>query len=122
MAKVLIIGSGAVATVGIQKCAQNHAIFNEIIVASRTKSKIETIIKRCEKYPVKMSAETIDAVSPISAYDRLMLIERPARTRTRRGFLQIGYLCIYWLICGGLAAGDFSMKKAGKRILIRPRW
>ena len=47
---------------------------------------------------------------------------RPARTRTRRGFLQIGDLCIYWLICGGLAAGGFSMKKAGKRILIRPRW
>ena len=41
---------------------------------------------------------------------------RPARTRTRRGFLQIGDLCIYWLICGGLAAGGFSMKKAGKRI------
>lgn len=61
MAKVLIIGSGAVATVGVQKCAQNYEIFKEIIVASRHKEKVVELIKRCEKYPTKMIAEQVDA-------------------------------------------------------------
>jgi len=61
MAKVLIIGSGAVATVGVQKCAQNFEVFKEIIVASRHKEKVMELIKRCEKYPTKMIAEQVDA-------------------------------------------------------------
>ena len=61
MAKVLIIGSGAVATVGVQKCAQNHEVFKEIIVASRHKEKVVELIQRCAKYPTKMIAEQVDA-------------------------------------------------------------
>ena len=76
MSKVLIIGSGAVATVGIQKCAQNHEVFKEIIVASRTLSKVAAIIKRCEKYPVKMIAEQIDA-EDVAALIKLIEKHKP---------------------------------------------
>jgi saccharopine dehydrogenase (NAD+, L-lysine-forming) len=61
MSTVLIIGSGGVASVGAQKCAQNHQVFKTIIIASRTKSKCEAIVERLKKYPVKAYAEQVDA-------------------------------------------------------------
>jgi saccharopine dehydrogenase (NAD+, L-lysine forming) len=61
MSTVLIIGSGGVASVGAQKCAQNHEVFKTIIVASRTKSKCEAIVERMKKYPVIAIAEQVDA-------------------------------------------------------------
>jgi saccharopine dehydrogenase (NAD+, L-lysine-forming) len=61
MSTVLIIGSGGVASVAAQKCAQNHAVFSTIIVASRTRSKCEAIIQRMTKYPVNAIAEQVDA-------------------------------------------------------------
>lgn len=45
MAKVIIIGAGGVGTVVAHKCAQNHQVFSEIIIASRTKSKCDAIAK-----------------------------------------------------------------------------
>jgi saccharopine dehydrogenase (NAD+, L-lysine-forming) len=61
MSTVLIIGSGGVASVGAQKCAQNNEVFKTIIVASRTKSKCEAIVQRLKKYPVISVAEQVDA-------------------------------------------------------------
>lgn len=61
MSTVLIIGSGGVASVGAQKCAQNSEVFKTIIVASRTKSKCEDIVQRLKKYPVVSIAEQVDA-------------------------------------------------------------
>ncbi len=61
MSTVLIIGSGGVASVGAQKCAQNNEVFKTIIVASRTKSKCEAIVQRLKKYPVISIAEQVDA-------------------------------------------------------------
>lgn len=61
MATVLIIGSGGVASVGAQKCAQNFKVFDKIIVASRTKAKCEAIIERLKPYPVQAVAEAVDA-------------------------------------------------------------
>jgi saccharopine dehydrogenase (NAD+, L-lysine-forming) len=61
MSIVLIIGSGGVASVGAQKCAQNNEVFKTIIVASRTKSKCEAIVQRLKKYPVISIAEQVDA-------------------------------------------------------------
>lgn len=45
MAKVIIIGAGGVGTVVAHKCAQNPDVFNEIVLASRTKSKCDAIAK-----------------------------------------------------------------------------
>ena len=45
MAKVIIIGAGGVGTVVAHKCAQNPEVFNEIVLASRTKSKCDAIAK-----------------------------------------------------------------------------
>ena len=45
MGKVLIIGAGGVATVAAHKVAQNSDVFTEIMIASRTKSKCDAIVK-----------------------------------------------------------------------------
>ena len=37
MGRVLIIGCGGVASVAIHKCCQNSEVFEEIMIASRTK-------------------------------------------------------------------------------------
>ena len=43
MGKCLIIGCGGVASVAIHKCCQNSDVFEEIIIASRTKSKCDAL-------------------------------------------------------------------------------
>jgi saccharopine dehydrogenase (NAD+, L-lysine-forming) len=62
MSKVLIIGAGGVGTVVAHKVAQNHDVFTEIVIASRTKSKCDAlaadILKR-EK--VKVETDQVDA-------------------------------------------------------------
>ena len=45
MGKVLIIGAGGVATVAAHKVAQNADVFTDIMIASRTKSKCDAIVK-----------------------------------------------------------------------------
>ena len=45
MGKVLIIGAGGVATVAAHKVAQHPEVFNEIMIASRTQSKCDAIVK-----------------------------------------------------------------------------
>ena len=50
MGKVLIIGCGGVAGVAIQKCCQNSEVFEEICIASRTKSKCDALKKKLEGY------------------------------------------------------------------------
>ena len=46
MAKVIIIGAGGVGSVVAYKCAQNHDVFTEIVLASRTKSKCDALAAR----------------------------------------------------------------------------
>ena len=48
MGRVLIIGCGGVAGVAIQKCCQNSEVFEEICIASRTKSKCDALKKKLE--------------------------------------------------------------------------
>lgn len=48
MGKVLIIGCGGVASVAIHKCCQNSEIFEEICIASRTKSKCDALKEKLE--------------------------------------------------------------------------
>lgn len=45
MGKVLIIGAGGVATVAAVKVAKNRDVFSDIMIASRTKSKCDNIVK-----------------------------------------------------------------------------
>ena len=48
MSRVLIIGCGGVASVAIQKCCQNDAVFREICIASRTVSKCDALKAKIE--------------------------------------------------------------------------
>ena len=48
MSRVLIIGCGGVASVAIQKCCQNDAVFSEICIASRTVSKCDALKAKIE--------------------------------------------------------------------------
>ena len=48
MGKALIIGCGGVASVAIKKCCQNSEVFEEIMIASRTKSKCDKIKEEME--------------------------------------------------------------------------
>ena len=52
MGKVVIIGAGGVGTVVAHKCAQHPEVFNEIVIASRTKSK-------CDALAAKIGAKNI---------------------------------------------------------------
>ena len=38
MAKIMIIGAGGVASVAAHKCVQNSDVFQEMLIASRTRS------------------------------------------------------------------------------------
>ncbi|MCX7696169.1 MAG: saccharopine dehydrogenase family protein [Bacteroidales bacterium] len=49
MAKVLVIGAGGVGTVVAHKMAQLPEIFSEVLIASRTYSKVEKILKKINK-------------------------------------------------------------------------
>ncbi|MCB0706249.1 MAG: saccharopine dehydrogenase family protein [Saprospiraceae bacterium] len=49
MSKVLIIGAGGVGRVVVYKCAQHPEVFSEIMLASRTKSKCDDIVRDVEQ-------------------------------------------------------------------------
>lgn len=62
MAKALIIGCGAVAQTTIHKCVGNSEVFDEIIIASRRKSKCDEVAKKLEgKTAVKILTAQVNA-------------------------------------------------------------
>ena len=64
MGKAMIIGCGGVAGVAIHKCCQNSDVFEEICIASRTKSKCDAMKKELEgKTKTKIYTEQVDADS-----------------------------------------------------------
>ena len=67
MAKVVIIGVGGVGTVVAHKCAANPDVFNEIIVASRTLSKCEALVKSIGKPNVKADRVDADSIDELVA-------------------------------------------------------
>ncbi|MCR4963234.1 MAG: saccharopine dehydrogenase family protein [Firmicutes bacterium] len=69
MGKTLIIGCGGVASVAIHKCCQNSAVFDDICIASRTKSK-------CDALKDKLAAQTATRISTaqVDANDTAALI------------------------------------------------
>lgn len=61
MGKALIIGCGGVAGVVINKCCQNSEVFEEICIASRTKSKCDAIKSKLDGGKTKISTAKVDA-------------------------------------------------------------
>lgn len=62
MGKCLIIGCGGVASVAIHKCVQNDEVFEEIMIASRTKSKCDKLKAELDgKSRTKISTAQVDA-------------------------------------------------------------
>ena len=62
MAKLLIIGCGGVASVAVHKCCQNSEVFQEICIASRTKSKCDALKEKLEgTTTTKITTAQVDA-------------------------------------------------------------
>lgn len=61
MGKALIIGCGGVASVAIHKCCQNSEVFEEIVIASRTKSKCDALKAKLGAGKTKISTAQVDA-------------------------------------------------------------
>ena len=67
MGKVLIIGAGGVATVAAHKVAKNADVFSEIMIASRTKSKCDAIVKAIGNPAIKTAQVDADNVDELTA-------------------------------------------------------
>ena len=67
MGKVLIIGAGGVATVAAHKVAKNADVFSEIMIASRTKSKCDAIVKAIGNPAIKTAQVDADNVDELVA-------------------------------------------------------
>lgn len=63
MGKALIIGAGGVASVAVHKCCQNAEVFEEICIASRTKSKCDALKEKLEGGRTKITTAQVDADS-----------------------------------------------------------
>ena len=61
MGKALIVGCGGVAGVAIHKCCQNSEVFEEICIASRTKSKCDALKAQLEGGKTKITTAQVDA-------------------------------------------------------------
>lgn len=61
MGKALIIGCGGVASVSIHKCVQNSEVFEEICIASRTKSKCDALKAKLDGGKTKITTAQVDA-------------------------------------------------------------
>ena len=61
MGKALIIGAGGVASVCIHKCCQNPDVFEEICIASRTKSKCDALKEKLDGGKTKISTAQVNA-------------------------------------------------------------
>lgn len=61
MGKALIIGAGGVSNVVVHKCCQNSEVFEEICIASRTKSKCDAMKEKLDGGKTKISTAQVDA-------------------------------------------------------------
>lgn len=61
MAKVLIIGAGGVSNVVVHKCCQNPEVFEEICIASRTKSKCDAMKTQLDGGKTIITTAQVDA-------------------------------------------------------------
>ena len=61
MGRALIIGAGGVAGVVVHKCCQNSEVFEEICIASRTKSKCDALKAKLDGGKTKITTAQVDA-------------------------------------------------------------
>ena len=65
MGKALMIGAGGVAGVAAHKCCQNDSVFEELCIASRTKSKCDairdSILEKNPNTKTKITTAQVDA-------------------------------------------------------------
>ena len=61
MSRALIIGAGGVAGVVVHKCCQNSEVFEEICIASRTKSKCDALKAALDGGKTKITTAKVDA-------------------------------------------------------------
>jgi saccharopine dehydrogenase (NAD+, L-lysine forming) len=61
MGKALIIGAGGVASVAVHKCVQNSEVFEEICIASRTKSKCDELKAKLDGGKTKITTAQVNA-------------------------------------------------------------
>ena len=61
MGKALIVGCGGVAGVAIHKCCQNSQVFEEIMIASRTKCKCDDLKNKLDGGKTKIQTAQVDA-------------------------------------------------------------
>ena len=61
MGKALIIGAGGVASVVVHKCCQHPEVFEEICIASRTKSKCDALRDKLANGKTKIQTAQVDA-------------------------------------------------------------
>lgn len=61
MGKCMIIGCGGVASVAIHKCCQNSAVFEEILIASRTVSKCDALKEKLSGGITKIRTAQVNA-------------------------------------------------------------
>lgn len=59
----MIVGCGGVASVAIHKCCQNSEVFEEILIASRTKSKCDALKEKLSGGKTKIHTAQVDADS-----------------------------------------------------------
>ncbi len=91
MGRALIIGAGGVAGVVVHKCCQNSSVFEEICIASRTKSKCDALKEKLQNSTAtKITTAEVDAndvdqlISLINSYkpDIVMNIALPYQDLT----------------------------------------
>jgi len=73
MGRALIVGCGGVASVVIHKCCQNSEVFEEIMIASRTKSKCDALMEKLQpttKTKISTAKVDADSVSELTALMR----------------------------------------------------
>ncbi len=63
MGRALIIGAGGVASVVVHKCCQNSEVFEEICIASRTKSKCDALKAKLDGGKTKITTAQVNADS-----------------------------------------------------------
>lgn len=61
MGRALIIGAGGVASVVVHKCCQNSEVFEEICIASRTKSKCDALKEKLQGGKTKITTAEVNA-------------------------------------------------------------
>lgn len=72
MSKVLIIGAGGVGTVVAHKVAQHPEVFSEVMIASRTQSKCDAIVKAIGNPNIKTAKVDADNVDELVAYSMVL--------------------------------------------------